>query len=519
MPIRKIALYLLILLLTACRSPTPSPAPEAACGDGLCTLPENSQTCPADCPIPTAIPSETNQPFPTPESSPTETPTNPAPPATPGTAPGELFTIFVNPFKQGQIRPLLDVNGGPVHPAGEASGNYTTQYWDMGVRNVRFLTNGSSIDFQTIFPNPAADPTNPASFVYQQSDQHIQYILQAGFVPYLSLDPTSIAAAGIENAPAAMAEAVLTVVGHYLDFAQTYGGAITYIEIFNEPDLNETWLNAPSAFYAALAEIIQTGRARYPSIRWGGPGFSSQAITSPTGQDMIAGLLFYLQGRQVPLDFLSFHHEGIAPRGYYDTAFFYQALLAGTGQSAAALHLTEWSLGESDEAASGTLNDVEGAKQLTAIWLALQDTPISLALFNRGFDLPGEAAPAPGLVSENGDFKPASRAFDLWSDMALHTERLPVTTTADAPLMAIAGLNPDGKLGLLVMNTAPITVKYQVVSKTSSAERPLNLAGANLRYLYPDGSSIERFTLQQSAANRNIEVSIQPYGIHYLLLP
>ena len=86
------------------------------------------------------------------------------------------------------IRPLLGVNTGPV-PAGKNPNNpdLTQAYQAIGINMVRTHDYYGPLDMGEIYPDQNADPYDPASYHFKESDRVFRAILTGGFEPYFRL--------------------------------------------------------------------------------------------------------------------------------------------------------------------------------------------------------------------------------------------------------------------------------------------------------------------------------------------
>ncbi len=446
----------------------------------------------------------------------------PAPTGTPTSQPASLATpqhpqilLTVDPAPNGEtIRPLLGVNGGPL-PAGRGGdgSTLTEQYHTIGVTMIRTHDLGGPLDMAIMYPDQNADPHDPASYDFDASDKVFRAILAGGFEPYLRLGDSWTVRGLTQRAPINpenWARAAVEVVRHYDEISRQVGVPLRYVEIWNEPNFKQFWDGSPREFYELFAKTAAALKAEFPNLMVGGPGLVSSG-GSPTseGGQYTQRFLDYLQQRNVPLDFLSWHVYSSDAATYAQLAAFYRGQLADHGYTEAENHITEWNTAmQGEDETDAVRNTARGASLMTAAWIGLQEEGVAVSTFYRGNES-GQHGNM-GLFYADGRAKPMALAFSLWAEMAAHSQRLVVTPTgSDDPnrLWALAGQNERGELALLIANPNDTATSWKALFVSNAAEN----AALTLRQVSDASEEVQTFTPEAPAAE------IEAYTVQLLV--
>lgn len=375
----------------------------------------------------------------------------------------------------GTIRPLLGVNAGPV--AETRQGEFfdaTAWYRRIGVAGVRTHDFYGYLDMSTLYPDQNADPSSPSSYNFEASDRMFLAILAGGFEPYLRLGDSWNSGAQFPSpkarAPTNRANwtrAAVEVVRHYRALA---GSRLRYVEIWNEPDHRQFWDASPHEFHVLFDETARALKTEFPELRIGGPGFTAAAVLLPKGRFVVESFLDYLQKRQTPLDFLSWHLYSNDPNVFADAARFYRKELNDRGFRKVESHLTEYNTDERRRPPGISAPELRlggmGASVMSAAWIALQNENVEAAFFYRGTDLSVDQPGFYGMFRANGVPKRTALGFSFWSRLAGCSRRLTVTVleTDQPPLWMLAGKTPSGDIQLLISNPSPQEVRWNISS-------------------------------------------------------
>ncbi len=428
----------------------------------------------------------------------------------------EKVTIGIGE-KQGLIIPLYGVNAGPVMDTRDGRRfDYTQQYRSIGVKQVRTHDYYGYLDMSTLYPDQNADPLNPSSYNFQESDSIFRAILDGGFEPYLRIGDSWNAGPGFpvpkRRAPVNKKnwiKAVVEVVRHYKQIA---GPRLRYVEIWNEPDHRQFWDSSQQEFNNLFDETAKVLKTQFPELKVGGPGFTAAAFLLPKNRYLVSSFLDYLRKHNTPIDFLSWHLYSNDPKEFIEAARFYRKLLDEYGFQKAESHLTECntdmhripSVIKPFELRMGSY----GAAMLTAAWIALQNERVDAVFFYRGIDASMDQPLFYGLLRANGAPKRSGLAFSLWSRLA-NCERLTVKNIGDPQscLWLIAGRHHSGNILLLISNFSGQGINYEVlldkkmvsglkIEEISDITETIKEIRTNTSQVFIPGYSVHLLTLQ-----------------------
>ncbi|GMU84483.1 MAG: hypothetical protein AMXMBFR47_43520 [Planctomycetota bacterium] len=384
------------------------------------------------------------------------------------------------------IRPLLGVNAGPLGlPVDFTQTDLTGEYQALGVTLVRTHDFNGPLDMATIYPDQNADPSLESSYDFSDSDAYFAPIVAGGFDVYLRIGDSASTGIGYPapdpRAPTNVANwiaAAVHVVGHYTDTARWGRNAVRYVEIWNEPDAAHFWDSTPVAFYDLFAQAAIALKAAYPELEIGGPGVTSAAFASPSGQTWIAGLLDHCQAAGVPLDFLSWHVYTNDPASIATATAWFRAQLDAHGYTATESHITEWNTdtragGVDAEEAVALRDGGRGAAIISACWIELQNHGVPVSTFYRGRDPEADNVEFYGLLGGDGRKKASALAFSFWSEFAnSYSVRydVSVSTSGAGTIYAIAGRSTSGRVAVLIANPTDQVLGCSFAGRSGTAE-------------------------------------------------
>ena len=361
------------------------------------------------------------------------------------------------------VQPLLGINIGPIPAGASTNADLTDAYHATGITMIRTHDYYGPLDMATMYPDQSADPRDPASYNFTESDRVFAAILAGGFEPYLRLGDSWNNGRGYPAAdpraptnPANWARAAVEVTRHYLEMSRQAGIQMRYVEIWNEPDGSKFWDGTREEFYSLFDATARALKAEFPDLLVGGPGFTPAGALSQKGQAFARGLLEYAQAHQTPFDFLSWHMYSNDPQDYVTAAQFYRAELDAHGFESVTMHITEWNTETRGRDKSITDEEARlggrGAAILTAAWIALQQNGVTESMLYRGPDPAQDAATFYGIFYADGTPKRAALAFTLWSEFAQYSQAIKVNLSEPNGLWILAGQNASGQIAILFAN-------------------------------------------------------------------
>ena len=226
--------------------------------------------------------------------------------------------------KGGKIKPMNAVNNGPTDPGVRKVATSFDAYAEACFPYARnhdasfFVGYGGehTVDVHRIFKDFSADENDPASYIFEPTDEYLQNIIKAGTKVFYRLG------ASIEHrykygtrVPTDMAKWARIcehIIRHYNEgWANGFHLGIEYWEIWNEPDChnadgsNPCWQGTREQFVDFYAVVSKHLKACFPHLKIGGPAFMSV-----WDRDLKAMFLDRVQKDNLPLDFYSYHWYG-----------------------------------------------------------------------------------------------------------------------------------------------------------------------------------------------------------------
>lgn len=363
----------------------------------------------------------------------------------------------------GRLHSLLGVNRGPYswpREPGGATASHVDNYRRFGIDFIRTHDYYGPTDWHEIFPRWEADLADPASYDFRSSDERIRAIAENGFACFYRLgtswkgrrpgainDPpgTRRDAAGRVTHAADRADfqkwaaICAQIVRHYTE--GWHGGfrfPIEYWEIWNEPDLAaQFWTGTPGQYYALYEEAARAIKAVNPRLKVGGP-----ACTGALRAAYVEHFLRHCAGRQVPLDFFSWHSYGgrddFNPYQFRRDAERVRRALDAAGYRRAENIVTEWNAGIQQRLFSDT---PRGAAFYASTLACLLDGGV-----DRAFQYCGDRHPGLGLHDlRTGEPQICAWALAAWKQLLETPERVAASGGDERGYAVVAGRADDGR--------------------------------------------------------------------------
>jgi xylan 1,4-beta-xylosidase len=381
----------------------------------------------------------------------------------------------------GTLRSLQGVDGAPA-PGGHKPENFTFGGWNMrqgvdastGYRLARIdlvrthdgygpgdidskfetaqAPGGALIsanrDAFTLFPNPAADPDNPASYRFKPTDDLITSIKKVGAEVLFRVgrsegaDPT--APPDFDRYAAIVKHLVL----HYnRGWANGFHYNIRYWEVWNEPDLgNLFWKGTGQQYFELYRRIARAVKQADPHALVGAPAIAKPNDDTPYRD----ALMREARSTHTPLDFYSWHWyatDSNDPRDFNRIARDLRMRLDGYGLTATKSFLTEWNYGLSDSPPTPLVR----ASFVTSALIYMQDAPIDAATLYRADNLFGPDGATPDKTGQ---------ALIALGQMKSTPQRLAVAGSDEDGLAVEAGRAADGRLLRVLISNYQIPAQF-----------------------------------------------------------
>ena len=304
------------------------------------------------------------------------------------------------------VRPLHGVNSGPLQGGGTL--DLSPLWKEAGFPIARLhdchWPNPDVVDLHVLFPNPSADPDDPASYDFSKTDEFVRATHETGAAIVFRLGE-SIEHGTIRKHvhppadPEQWTRAAIGVIRHYTEgWANGFRYPIQYWEIWNEPDNRPAMWSGTDDDFLRLYSVAGRGiKNRFPHLNVGGPAIGNtgelkgEELTPPP---FLVRFLTHCRETEAPLDFFSWHCYTNDPTELARRGRAIRRLLDahGFGATKTESHLNEWNyLPDNDW--SGMLSrdpaarerffhragDVEGAAFCAAALIELQDSPVDVA--------------------------------------------------------------------------------------------------------------------------------------------
>ena len=232
-----------------------------------------------------------------------------------------MKTIHVN-FSEpkGIIKPMNAVNNGP-HGMSERG---TTNFPDYKALEIPYARNHDAsfysgyggehtVDVHRIFKNFDADENDPASYIFEPTDEYTKNTYAAGTKVFYRLGASIEHGYKYGTYPPKdfqkWARICEHIIRHYNEgWANGFHYDIEYWEIWNEPDCrnpdgtNPCWQGTDEEFIDLYEVAAKHLKKCFPNIKIGGPAF-----TAPKHGPLQLAFLKAVKERAIPFDFYSFH--------------------------------------------------------------------------------------------------------------------------------------------------------------------------------------------------------------------
>ena len=259
----------------------------------------------------------------------------------------------------GKIKPVNAVNNGPTPKPVRTTDSNFDAYAALEIpyaRNHDASFCGAyggehTVDVHRIFKNFDADENDPASYIFEPTDEYVKLTHEAGTQTFYRLG------AAIEHRYKygvrppkdfkKWARICEHIIAHYTEgWADGFHYDIEYWEIWNEPDCHHkqgdspTWTGTMDQFCEFFETALYHLKERFPHLKIGGPAFCS--LTD--GREFIEHFFEYLNrnGNKAPLDFFSWHLYGNEPTEFERKIRVAKEILDKYGYGDIENHLNEW---------------------------------------------------------------------------------------------------------------------------------------------------------------------------------
>lgn len=371
----------------------------------------------------------------------------------------------------GTIRSLQGVSGSPL-PVLPGLPTLTDQFRSLGIDLVRlhdtygpgdidshFCLGGcpnfpipaippdyvATANMKILFPDPAADPEDPASYNFGPTDEAVSAILRLPARVYFRVgrSQSAVSTPPVDDPadPDSLefdhyANILKHVVMHYVQgWNRGFIDGVRYWEIWNEPGLgNVFWSGTPQQYYAFYKRMSRTVKSVDPRLQVGGSTEANNYAAGPYREAFIS----FCAANNLPLDFFSWHWYPLFtndPLEYVSLSADLRKILDSYGFTGTELALSEWG-----SSVAVPLSGLPEAAYVGTAMIYMQDTPIDRAMFYRG------DAASSGLFNVDGSYTPSARAFEAMGLMRRTPVRLRAIGGDENGFAVLAGSSRGGNL-------------------------------------------------------------------------
>ncbi len=289
-------------------------------------------------------------------------------------------------------------------------------------------------DVLTLFPDPNANPDNPASYRFGPTDKLITSIVKVGAQVLFRVGRSE----GSDPTPPQNFDQYAAIVKHMvLHYNRGWDNGfhydIRYWEIWNEPDLgNLFWSGTPEQYFALYTKLAHAIKSADPTALVGGPAIAKPNDHTEYRDDFMRTL----KARHAPFDFYSWHWyatDSNDPRDFVRIAEDLRTRLDNLGLQHTQSFLTEWNYGLSDPPPSPLVR----AGFVTSALLYMLDAPIDAATLYRADNVFGADGNTPDKTGQ---------ALIALGQLKSTPVRLQVTGADMDGFAVAAGRSQDGKV-------------------------------------------------------------------------
>ena len=435
-----------------------------------------------------------------------------------------IHVDFSKPVRQ--IKVMNAVNNGPIRArSDQTSGNFM----DYKAIRIPYARNHDAafcasyggehtVDISAVFPNFDADPDDPASYDFVLTDNYVRTTLEAGTETFYRLGSKiehNIKKYGTlpPKDPHKWCVICEHIIRHYTEgWADGMKNAITYWEIWNEPDLDpddstnkRCWGGTKAQFFDLFAMAARHLKYCFPNLKIGGPA-------SAGNEEWAREFLAEMSVRRIHLDFFSWHIYMDEPIKLYDKAVRMREMLDRYGYTETESICNEWNYIKNwDTKFEYSVTQIHGVKNapFAARTMSLcQDGPVDMLMYY-------DARPSTfnGLFSlYNYELLPAYYVYGMWADL----RELGTEVTAEGMgegVTVTAAKDENGRGGLMIAAycdddsvTSPVEVEICIDG--------LGVTGAKCRMV----DSVKRGEETELAAAQTYRFALEPNTVCYLAL-
>lgn len=315
--------------------------------------------------------------------------------------------IKINRNKRiGAMKPMHATGGGPLEYHPYIRSTAEDIYREIGIHSCRLhdikAPYGSNqyVDIHCIFPDFDADENDEASYNFFHTDEYLLNIQSVGSEIFYRLgESIDHNAKKLFIAPpkdfAKWARICEHIIRHYNEgWANGYHLGIKHWEIWNEPEGSKNmWTGTPEQFFELYTVTAKHLKSCFPELMIG--GYSCVGVYDAirdhshekyrpwfdTILPIMNGFFDYIEGKDVPLDFFSWHIYAISPEEIAKAAKFVREYLDGRGYKNAESYLTEFNYDYSLRSKPTLYEHTEFSADVLSALIEGQNAPVDMIFY------------------------------------------------------------------------------------------------------------------------------------------
>ncbi|WP_315762630.1 GH39 family glycosyl hydrolase [Sphingomonas sp. Y38-1Y] len=368
----------------------------------------------------------------------------------------------------GDMRKLQGTTGIPVPAAGAESVPDISGVWKTAalslVRSYDWVSRLDTVDNPvSLFPDWSADPDDPASYNFEGTDTWVRQTRALGAEILFTIASEIPSNKQPARDLAKYEQVVENIVRHYVcGWGNGFDRAVSHWEFGDQPDFGALhFAGTPEQFYEMYAAAARAVKCVDADLRFGGPCIAFPLNEGPYRE----GLLEFIKGKGLPLDFLSWMWYGDNSRDPLDfrrIAAEVRAILDSHGFGETELVLSYWSM---TGIPTAQFTDPDNAAFIAAAAIYMQDSAVDKAIFFRadtGADFHYNFRDPAGIFEANGGENARTGAFRLVGQTLAATERLAVTGGDENGFAVLAGRTADRDIVRILIANYAIPAPYLI---------------------------------------------------------
>ncbi len=249
----------------------------------------------------------------------------------------------------------------------------------------------------SLFPDPDADPNDPASYNFGPTDELIRSIEGIGAEVIFRIGRSEGSNADPPQDPDRYASIAKHIVLHYnRGWAHGFHYRIRYWEVWNEPDLGRIfWAGSPHQYFELYEKIARAVKQADRHALVGGPAIARPNDTNPYIDDFLK----YVRERDLPLDFYSWHWYATDSNDPLDVVRVGETIrkrLDHHGFRKTLSVLDEWNYGLLEPMPA----DLQRASFVTSALIYMQHAPIDVSALYRADNVFGRTGTTPDATGQ-----------------------------------------------------------------------------------------------------------------------